>query len=47
MPPDMNMSPPDGKKEKKKELYQIKDKSKQKLSVEDILTGETITKKNK
>ena len=46
MPPDMNMAPPDGKKEKNKSYSDKSLKETEKLSVEDILTGETITKEN-
>ena len=46
MPPDMNMAPPDGKKEIDRSYSDKRSKESEKLSVEDILTGETITKKN-
>ena len=46
MPPDMNITPPDGKKEKNKSYSDKSLKVTEKLSVEDILTGETITKEN-
>ena len=46
MPPDMNIAPPDVKKEKNKNNSYKKIKVTEKLSVEDILTGETIDKKN-
>ena len=46
MPPDMNIAPPDVKKEKNKNNSYKKIKVTEKLSVEDILTGETIAKKN-
>ena len=42
MPPDMNMVPPNSK-EKKIENYNLNDKDMN--SVEDILTGEKVTKK--
>ena len=46
MPPDMNIAPPDVKKEKNKNNSYKEIKVTEKLSVEDILTGETIAKKN-
>ena len=46
MPPDMNIAPPDGKKEKNKSYSAKSLKVTEKFSVEDILTGEIITKEN-
>ena len=46
MPPDMNMTPPERKGEKKRSYNTIKNFSNDdKVSVEDILTGEIKTKK--
>ena len=45
MPPDMNMAPPDGTKEIDRSYSSKRVKESEKLSVEDILTGETIDKK--
>ena len=44
MPPDMNMAPPDGTKEIDRSYSSKRVKESEKLSVEDILTGETIDK---
>ena len=46
MPPDMNITPPDGKKDKNKSYSDKSLKVTEKLSVEDILTGKTTTKEN-
>ncbi len=46
MPPDMNMAPPEGKKEIDRSYTDKRLKESEKLSVEDILTGETRTKRN-
>ena len=43
----MNMSPPTGKNSKKKKNIERRPSNVEKISVEDILTGEVSIKKNK
>ena len=46
MPPDMYIAPPEGKQNKNTSNLDKKLKVNEKLSVEDILTGEIITKES-
>ena len=47
MPPDMNMTPPDSKETRKKNSYKDnRSYNDDNVSLEDILTGDTVIKKN-